>query len=566
MPQASGCCPDQKGGEYPAPNGGNSFYMCLSLSSLRFILFQRNLTSEATIISTANTSNTTVSAYGMNTEASMHEKREMSDHFARYDGGGAPGGEETSHVQGFQNILSLGSDLNRPANNCMESTTNSVSKTISVNKETATAVSARKLPKKRKFDPSELEELEKTSADNHFHNQNKSVVVCANLTAPSQSVVVMPPQAAAVDYSYVSSMPKQSEDLHVPQHMAQQSRMSSIDTLMDTVIENQIPHQPENMRVLRSDGSNCMPVLNIDSSLIVGSRKHVQMSGRSDIDLREWQGNHVLAKKDKRYLPGVIQRAEHTGEVWVNFDYDNEVAAFTDVLGSGKYDVIGDASPSMGQVQVGARVCVRAADPMANHRVFFEGVVYKILSPPVQYLVKLIGGQSQELLVKRADLRLLLPPWWDELECLKDGPHPVITNNGSSNGRVYMPNSNGQLQQPSVLHTHQPTPPHPVPLQLHHVVPTLQPADASNYYRSAATSPLHSMTTPVSIHSTSTALSNGSADDLRRRQYDDFCESDDDLRKEDILFSLDTGWLTLDFTHFLCFYVLELNVQIKYFL
>jgi hypothetical protein len=77
-------------------------------------------------------------------------------------------------------------------------------------------------------------------------------------------------------------------------------------------------------------------------------------------------------------------------------------------------------------------------------------------------------------------------------------------------------------------------------------VPTLQPADASNYYRSAATSPLHSMTTPVSIHSTSTALSNGSTDDLRRRQYDDFCESDDDLRQEDILFPLDTGWLIFD--------------------
>lgn len=506
--------------------------------------------SETTLISNTNTSNTTVSVCGMNTEARMHEKRDMSDHFARYDGVGAPGGEETLQVQGFQNILALGSNLNRPANSCMESTTSNVSKTVSVNKETATAVSARKLPKKRKFDPSELEELEKTSADNHFQNQNNSVVVCTNLTPPSQSVVVMPPQAAAVDYSYVSSTAKQSQDLHVPQHMAQR-------IVVDTVIEDQSPHQPDNMRVLRPDGSNCVPVVNIDSSLIVGSRKHVQMSGsRSDIDLREWQGNHVLAKKDKRYLPGVIQRAEHTGEVWVNFDYDNEVAAFTDVLGSGKYDVIGDASPSMGQVQVGARVCVRAADPMVNHRVFFEGVVYKILSPPVQYLVKLIGGQSQELLVKRADLRLLLPPWWDELECLKDGPHPVISNNSNSNGRVYLPNSNGQLQQPSVLHTHQPTPPHPIPLQLHHVMPTLQPAEASIYYRSAATSPLHSITTPVSIHSTSTALSNGSADDLRRRQYDDFCESDDDLRKEDILFSLDTGWFILDFAYLLFLYLI----------
>lgn len=506
------------------------------------------MASEASVISTAKTSDSNVSSYGMNTETRMHEKRDMSDHFARYDGGGAPFREVTSQVHGFQNTSTPGSNLNRSASNCIESAPNNVTKTISVNKETATAVSARKLPKKRKFDPSELEELEKTT-NNHFQNQNNSVVVCASLTPPTQGVVVMPPQSAAVDYSYVSSTPKHSQDLHLPQHMAQQSRMSSIEAIVDVVIEDQSHRQPQNIGVLRSDGSNCLPVLSIDNSLVVGSRKHVQMSGgRGDIDLSEWEDNRVLAKKDKRYLPGVIRRAERTGKVWVKFDYDDEEAVFTDVLGSGKYDVIGDASPSMGQVQLGARVCVRATDPMATHRVFFEGVVYKILTSPVQFIVKLIGGQqSQELLVKRADLRLLLPPWWDELECLEDDPHPVITSNGNGNGRVYLPNSNGQLQQPSVLHTHQPTPPHPVPLQLHHVVPTLQPADANNYYRSAATSPLHSMTTPVSIHSTSTALSNGSADDLRRRQYDDFCESDDDLRKEDILFPLDAGWLIFQF-------------------
>lgn len=486
---------------------------------------------------------TNVSTHGMNIEPSMLERREMSDHFTQYDGSGAPASRDmTSQVQGFQNKLSLASDFNRSANNCTESTPNNMSKTINVSKDSATAVSARKLPKKRKFDPSELEELEKTSTDIHLQNQNNCVVVCASLTSPSQSVVVMPPQSAAVDYSYVSSTPKHSHD-HVPQHTAQQNRMSSIETVVDIAIENQTPHQSENVGVLRSDGSNCLPVLNIDNSLIVSSRKHVQLSGgRGDIDLSEWEDNRVLAKKDKRYLPGVIRKAERSGQVWVKFDYIDELAVFTDVLGSGKYDVIGDASPSMGQVQLGARVCVR--DSLATHRVFFEGVVYKILTSPVQFLVKLIvGQQNEELLVKRADLRLLLPPWWDELECLQETPHPVITNSVNSNGRVYLPNSNGQLQHPSVLHTHQPTPPHTVPLQLHHVVPTLQPADANNYYRSTATSPLHNMTTPVSIHSTSTALSNGSADDLRRRQFDDFCESDDDLRKEDILFGLEAGSL-----------------------
>lgn len=35
------------------------------------------------------------------------------------------------------------------------------------------------------------------------------------------------------------------------------------------------------------------------------------------------------------------------------------------------------------------------------------------------------------------------------------------------------------------------------------------------------------------------ALSNGSMDDLRKRTFDDYCESDDDLRREDISFSAD---------------------------
>ncbi|PSN51999.1 hypothetical protein C0J52_06119 [Blattella germanica] len=476
-------------------------------------------------------------------EASMHEKREMSDHMARYDGGGAQGREGASQVQEFQNNTNL--NRSSTTNSCNEPVTNIVTKSATtVLKDTATTVSVRKLPKKRKFDPSELEELEKSAAENQLQFQNNSVVVSASMSPPTHSVVVMPPQLTAVDYSCMSSAPKHQELQHA-QHLPQQNRMSSIGTLVDNIgIEDPNARPTDAMGVLRPEGGNCLPVLAIDNSLIGSSRKHVHISGgRLDIDLREWEANRVLAKKDKVYLPGVIERAERTGEVWVKFDYYDELACFTDVLGSGKYDVIGDASPSKGQVTLGARVCVRMngspSESQTAHRVFFEGVVYKIITSPVQFLVKLIGGQQNlELVVKRADLRLLLPPWWDELESLEDDSHPVMAN-PSSNGRVYQASSNGQLQPTGVLHSHQPSTSHPIPLQLHHVMPTLQPMEPGGYYRSAATSPLHSMTTPVSINSTSTALSNGSTDDLRRRQYDDFCESDDDLRKEDILFPLD---------------------------
>lgn len=37
------------------------------------------------------------------------------------------------------------------------------------------------------------------------------------------------------------------------------------------------------------------------------------------------------------------------------------------------------------------------------------------------------------------------------------------------------------------------------------------------------------------------ALSNGSIDDLRKRAFDDYGESDDDLRREDIMFPTDAS-------------------------
>lgn len=47
--------------------------------------------------------------------------------------------------------------------------------------------------------------------------------------------------------------------------------------------------------------------------------------------------------------------------------------------------------------------------------VFVEGIVLEINGASKQYSVTLNGGGSDVKLVKRADLRLLRPPWWDEL-------------------------------------------------------------------------------------------------------------------------------------------------------
>lgn len=98
----------------------------------------------------------------------------------------------------------------------------------------------------------------------------------------------------------------------------------------------------------------------------------------------------------------------------------------------------------------------------------------------MRFVVSVVSGNNEEYVVKRADLRLLLPPWWDELE------HDV------PNGHIPL--------------IREPTPPI-----------TNEPA---NYYQTSVSSPLQP---------------------INNRHFDDFCESDDDLRREDILFMSDAG-------------------------
>lgn len=340
-------------------------------------------------------------------------------------------------------------------------------------KDESPVITAKKLPKKRKFDPSELEEMEKTSTMNIQKEPNPEPQDLTQNLIRTQGVV-MPPQSAAVDYS-----------LFIKTESPCQRR--------------QTDEKPEDLQQMRLDDG----------------RRLLSIPRNESIDLSEWCEHRVLAKRDKVYLPGVIRRAEGS-DLWVEFDYcEGEFVLFADVLTRCRYDIISDASPSVGQVNVGDQVCVRVVtNNVDSHRIFVEGVVVSKLTNPVQFVVKIFSNPNEEHVVKRADLRLVQPPWSDELE----GLNQSVVSPINMNGRPYQ-----QSNQP---------------LQIHHLVPTLQSND-TGYYRSAATSPLLHMTTPISLHSNSTAMSNCSTEDLRRRQCDDSCESDDDLRREDILFPSD---------------------------
>lgn len=177
--------------------------------------------------------------------------------------------------------------------------------TVSVNNNND-QTTVKKLPKKRKFDLSQLEECDPVS-DPLPPVQKQCNTSCV------ASVVVVPPQSMAVDYSRLDGF----------------DRTNYAD--VPVIVEDRSERNEE--VTFTTNGHN--------------------ETSRLDVDLQEWADHRVLAKREGFYLPGLIRQATINGDVWIEFDYSDEsqrYVLFKDVLNASKYDVISDASPSLSQV------------------------------------------------------------------------------------------------------------------------------------------------------------------------------------------------------------------------
>ncbi|XP_039495387.2 putative transcription factor capicua isoform X3 [Drosophila santomea] len=149
--------------------------------------------------------------------------------------------------------------------------------------------------------------------------------------------------------------------------------------------------------------------------------QHQQQQQQSLLDLSEWNNTRVLAKIQNNYAPGVIRHAQEAtpDSILVEFDStDLGLLLYTDVLHQGRNHVILDASPPMADITLDARVCVRQRVEGRGSGSFnyVEGIITDINQNTKQYSVQLIGEEMPNTkVVRRADLRLLQPPWWDEL-------------------------------------------------------------------------------------------------------------------------------------------------------
>lgn len=81
---------------------------------------------------------------------------------------------------------------------------------------------------------------------------------------------------------------------------------------------------------------------------------------------------------------------------------------------------------------MGSRVCVRTTMPNRPGFVFVEGAIIDVQNDTKTYTVQLLNGtnkQEKMYHVKRAHIRLLRPPWWDELNDAGTMATSVANNN-----------------------------------------------------------------------------------------------------------------------------------------
>lgn len=259
----------------------------------------------------------------------------------------------------------------------------------------------------------------------------------------------------------------------------------------------------------------------------------------AEVDLKEWKGHRILAKRDNFYLPGVIKEIKSDCDIEVLFDANQGIVTINDVLGQRKYDIVSDHSPSPGQVTVGARVCVR---DNSEENTFVEGVVMVLSAKPVQYNVKLevpskYANKGETLWVSRANLRLLLPPWWEELNLSDDHTSqlPPVPHLHWQN----------QLSPAVVSHSFQQEP--PVPTDIQNVQQLLPPKVTANI----STSEMFVVDNSVLISKNNNNNNNmkTNTDNLikltNKQQFTSsgsphFADesSDEDLRKENIRFDI----------------------------
>lgn len=134
---------------------------------------------------------------------------------------------------------------------------------------------------------------------------------------------------------------------------------------------------------------------------------------RQPIDLKDWISISILARYGSGksvYRPGKIVAQLAPASIQVLLDKQTEPLTYDNVFTTG--DILGNHPPPALQIKEGITVCIREHP---NDNLFVTGVVKTVEpGPPVRCLVESENLPSV-VWVPRANVRLLQPPWHDDL-------------------------------------------------------------------------------------------------------------------------------------------------------
>lgn len=172
------------------------------------------------------------------------------------------------------------------------------------------------------------------------------------------------------------------------------------------------------------------------------------------LDLKEWKNQRVLAKRSGVFDVAIIKRIHpNNQELEVQFDSDHACMNFPNLFDLQNCMLVGDNYPQVATLTVGRAVCVRVNQ---DSSVFHEGVIVERKNTnPATFRVKLkmLYQNQDEITSSRVNIRLLQPPWFEDLEDASAAPGvgaPPAPGVGGESGEMcfspvsHMPGSSHQ--------------------------------------------------------------------------------------------------------------------------
>lgn len=158
--------------------------------------------------------------------------------------------------------------------------------------------------------------------------------------------------------------------------------------------------------------------LDLDINISPAASKPAMMRAPPTVNLHDWVDSPVLAKYTSapipQYYPGVIKAVPNPTSIEVELDREGDRKTFPNILENNDTVISNHSAPAI-LLKPGLAVCVKCCSTDSYYSV---GTVSKLRNgPSLQCLIKFPSSQQvADMWVSRAAIRMLQPPWYDDLE------------------------------------------------------------------------------------------------------------------------------------------------------